>query len=186
MPLERKTFQVELKIRFIKGHNIGDSAMRNKLKQGSIAGSIFFGLIIIMTGIIILANGKMHYEQDKAFKQNAITASAVVTGVTKIEDQDNIAYNLDIEYEADGEKVKATVYNYSSQMSVGERLTVYYDKDNYNNVRAEFADIRWNSFIGIVVIVVGAFGALRKILILLIYSKHKYFKQDKIKQENSI
>lgn len=130
---------------------------RNVSKKLILASIVFF-----LTGFAMLFSERIKYQDDVAFKKNAICTDAVVTSVyddsywTRDKHYKH-QYDLGIEFKVDGKKINTTIDNYSSYKSVGEHIEIYYDINDYYNVRAEFSNKWYHKLICLPFFLIGFF-----------------------------
>lgn len=107
------------------------------------------GIMIIILGIYINVQGKI-------FMKNAIPVQATISDILIDSRADgDTSHTVYVEYDIDGERYKAPLNYYSSNMHIGDRRTVYYQPGNPYKISSN------NKFISIFIICFGfIFGSI--------------------------
>ena len=100
---------------------------------------IFMGILsspIIIIGIIMIIIGIKIYISVSKFLKIAKSTQAEITDIKTERDFDNdLHHTVFVAFNVDGETYHGKIIEYNSTMSVGKKITIYYDPANPNNFK---------------------------------------------------
>ncbi len=135
-------------------------------KVRAIIGSIFLGV-----GIITLMSYFWISNENDRFLKSAEKTPATIIDINSVYDSadDDYEHEVIVKYEVDGREYSGRLDRYSSNMHIGDEVTIYYNRANPSYFRSDQSDIFWIFFLfsGIFSVIGGG------LLISYIISKRK-------------
>ncbi len=140
-----------------------------KVKRAS-KGTVLFGSIFMLFGIIAIIVGINLFIDDKEFEKTAETTNAVITDIdtyrTRRNGKTRTSHTVYIEYTVDGEKYESTLGYYNSSLHKGKVVTILYNPENPADCRSNTSamELVFISAIGVIFMGVG-------VLIIVMFNK---------------
>jgi len=119
-------------------------------------------LVFSIVGIAFLVAGMVSFSFINNFKENAIEHTAIITDIHRNRGADSDETTVYVEYFVEGKKYEQQLDFYSSGMSVGDEVKIYYNPDNPNKIQSDSTIIFSIMFLGMG----GLFFSIAFILVL--------------------
>lgn len=132
------------------------------------------GTVCIVFGVLSFLVGMLKFNNDNEFLKNAEKATAVVTNVEEVvvtenyyddvleryDNKERTYYDVALKFNVGNEEVNAGIQHYTTCVYIGQKLTIYYDKNDYHNVRAQFISMKYMVIISGVLVLAGLVALL--------------------------
>ncbi len=116
----------------------------NRKKKNRTASLIGVGVIIAVFGIIFLVVSLFVTKSNEEFKKNALTTTAVITDIRtdykRVGGETKKYREAYVQYTVDGKVYNEMLDYYTTGMSEGQSITVYYNPSNPEDIRGADSD----------------------------------------------
>jgi len=100
---------------------------------------LLLGIIFSTVGIAIISMGLFFRSLTNEFEENSEATTATIIRIDEDYRNGKEDYEVYVEFEVDGIRYSGKLDLYHSGMSVGEEVTVYYNKSDPNDFRSNFS-----------------------------------------------
>ena len=134
-----------------------------------------FGLIGLLVMILLIQS------MINSRIENKVYVTGIITNIDSSYNSNHDDYDVYVKYEVDGEFVISKMNYYSSSMSQGDKIEIYYDKNNPNIISSNLSD---NLFL--LGIILCSLIPLIGIIVIIFIVKSKVKKHKLIKSGNQV
>lgn len=140
------------------------------MKKSKISAVSICGIVFLLIGIVFLSISLFSTISYNKFKESAGTCNAVITTIESHYDSNSESTNHDVyvRYEVNGVIYDNELNYYESSMDEGDIVTLYYNKDNPNDIM-----IDGQTFFFLIFAIMGAIMTIVGTICLVIFIKGK-------------